>query len=58
MTASQQAYGAIYQTLVEQATLLAYIDNFRLLAFLCLICVPVALLFRKVKRGKAAPVMH
>ena len=44
MTAAQQAYVAIYQTLAQQATLLAYIDNFRLLAFLCLVCVPAALL--------------
>jgi DHA2 family multidrug resistance protein len=56
--ASQQAYGAIYETLAGQATLLAYIDNFRLLAFLCLLCVPAALLFRKVKAGRQAPAMH
>jgi DHA2 family multidrug resistance protein len=58
MTASQKAYGAIYQTLVGQATLLAYIDNFRLLAFLCVVCVPAALLFKKVKAGRPAPSMH
>jgi DHA2 family multidrug resistance protein len=58
MTASQQAYDAVYQTLVGQATLLAYIDNFRLLAFLCLLCVPAALLFRRVRARKAAPLMH
>ena len=58
ITASQKAYGAIYQTLVGQATLLAYIDNFRLLAFLCLVCVPAALLFKKVKAGRPAPAMH
>ena len=58
MTASQQAYGAVYQTLVGQATLLAYIDNFRLLAFLCLLCVPAALLFRRVGARKTAPLMH
>jgi MFS transporter, DHA2 family, multidrug resistance protein len=58
VTASQKAYGAIYQTLVGQATLLAYIDNFRLLAFLCVVCVPAALLFKKVKAGRPAPAMH
>jgi MFS transporter, DHA2 family, multidrug resistance protein len=58
MTAAQQAYGALYQSLVTQATLLAYIDNFRLLAFLCVICVPAALLFKKVRAGRAAPAMH
>ncbi|MCM3900863.1 MAG: DHA2 family efflux MFS transporter permease subunit [Pyrinomonadaceae bacterium] len=58
MTASQQAYGAIYQTLVGQATMLAYIDNFRLLAFLCLLCVPAVLLFRRVKAGRQTPTVH
>lgn len=58
ITAPQQAYGMIYQTLVRQATLLAYIDNFRFLAFLCVICMPAALLFKKVRAGKQAPAMH
>ncbi len=44
-SATQQAYGAMYQTLVRQATLLAYIDNFRLLAFICLLCLPAGFLF-------------
>ncbi len=57
-TAGQRAYGAIYETLVGQATLLAYIDNFRLLAFLCLLSIPAALLFKKVKGGRQSPPMH
>ena len=56
--AVQQAYGGIYATLVRQATLLSYIDIFRVLAFLCLLCVPATLLFERVKK-KAGPVaMH
>ena len=58
MLAQQQAYGAIYQTLVRQANLLAYIDNFRLLAFMCVICAPAALLFKRVRNGRRAPAMH
>ena len=58
ITASRQAYGEIYQTLVRQATLLAYIDNFRFLAFLCLLCVPTALLFKKVRARGAPTAMH
>lgn len=58
ITASQSAYGAVYQTLVRQATLLAYIDNFRLLAFMCLICTPAALLFKKVRARGAPAAMH
>lgn len=52
------AYGAIYQTLLRQASLLAYIDNFRLLAFMCLLCTPAALLFKRVRARRQAPVMH
>jgi DHA2 family multidrug resistance protein len=56
--ATQQAYAGIYGTLVRQATLLSYIDIFRVLAFLCLLCVPATLLFERVKK-KAGPVaMH
>ena len=53
-----QAYSTIYQVLVRQATLLAYIDNFRLLAFMCLICTPAALLFKKVRSRGAPSAMH
>jgi MFS transporter, DHA2 family, multidrug resistance protein len=58
VTATQQAYGAMYQTLVRQATLLAYIDNFRLLAFLCLLCMPAGFLFKKVRARVGATPMH
>jgi len=55
---TQQAYAGVYGTLVRQATLLSYIDIFRVLSFLCLLCVPAALLFERVKK-KAGPVaMH
>jgi len=57
-TAPQHAYAAIYESLVGQATLLAYIDNFPMLAFLCLVCIPAAFLFRKIKGGRPAPVVH
>jgi len=53
-----QAYSAIYQVLVRQANLLAYIDNFRLLAFVCLLCTPAALLFKKVRARAGATAMH
>jgi hypothetical protein len=58
LTASKQAYGAVYQTLVRQTTLLAHIDNFRFLAFLCVHCLPAALLFKKGRARAGAPVMH
>lgn len=55
---SQQAYGAIYGTVVRQASVMSYIDNFRLLAFLCVICLPLVFLFKSVKRGKPNVPMH
>jgi DHA2 family multidrug resistance protein len=55
---TQQAYAGIYGTLVRQATLMSYIDIFRVLSFLCLLCIPATLLFERVKK-KAGPVaMH
>ncbi len=56
--AKQQAYAGLYGTLVRQATLLSYIDVFRLLAFLCLLCIPAALLFERVKAKAGAAPMH
>src|SRR6266851_4558804 len=48
--AEQQAYAGLYGTLVRQATVLSYIDVFRVLSFLCVLCVPAALLFERVKK--------
>lgn len=50
--ASQQALGATYRSLVDQATLLSYIDDFRWLALLAIVCVAVSLLFKKVAPHK------
>src|ERR1051326_1196801 len=58
MVETQRALGGIYGILVRQATVLSYIDIFRLLAFLCLICVPATLLFARVKRKTGAVAMH
>ncbi|HEY6802792.1 MAG TPA: DHA2 family efflux MFS transporter permease subunit [Pyrinomonadaceae bacterium] len=54
----QRALGAVSGMVARQATVLSYIDNFRLLSYVCLICVPAVLLFKGV-RGKKGPVaMH
>ena len=55
---AQQAYAGIYGTLVRQATVLSYIDIFRVLAFLCLLCVPAAILFERVKKKSGPVAMH
>lgn len=58
MAAQQQAYGAIYGTMVKQAMTMSYISNFRLLAALCVICIPATLLFKRVKPKKGPVAMH
>jgi DHA2 family multidrug resistance protein len=54
----EQAYGVLYGMMVKQAMVLSYIDNFRLLVILCLLCVPAAFLFQKVKNKKPPPGAH
>ena len=49
-----QAYGVLNQTLQQQAALLAYVDNFRLLALICLALVPIIFLFKKAKEPAPA----
>ncbi len=56
--ATQQAYAGIYGVVVRQATLLSYIDIFRLLSFLCLLCIPATLLFERVKKKPGTVAMH
>jgi DHA2 family multidrug resistance protein len=52
-----QAYGAIYGVLLRQASLLAFVDNFRLMAVVSIICVPLVWLLKRVRRtGTSAPV--
>ena len=49
--ATQQAYALIEGTLQRQATMLAYVDDFRLLGTAILIMVPLVFL---IKKGKPA----
>jgi MFS transporter, DHA2 family, multidrug resistance protein len=53
----QRAYAAIYGMVSKQAMVLSYIDNFRFLAFLCLLCLPAVFLFKRV-RSKGPVAMH
>jgi DHA2 family multidrug resistance protein len=48
--AHQEAMGFLYQSVQHQSSLLAYADNFRLLGYLALACVPLAMFFRGVKK--------
>ena len=49
--AMQQAYAMLQGTLQRQAEMLAYIDNFWMLALATLLLIPFVLLVRKPKRG-------
>ncbi len=46
------ALGYLLRSMEDQALLLTYADNFRLLAFLALVCIPLAMLFRKVRHSR------
>jgi DHA2 family multidrug resistance protein len=47
--AQQQAYGVVQNIIQQQATMLAYIDNFYILATIILAMVPLVFLMRKTK---------
>jgi DHA2 family multidrug resistance protein len=50
---AQQAYGLLNQLVSQQAALLSYVDDFRYVAFLCFLCVPLVFLLKRTvgKRG-------
>jgi DHA2 family multidrug resistance protein len=53
-TAHQEALGALYRSVQQQASVLAYADNFRLMGFLTLFCIPLVLFFHRL-RNHARP---
>jgi MFS transporter, DHA2 family, multidrug resistance protein len=46
-TAPTQALAMLYAVVLRQATLLAFLDNFRLISLAGVVCVPLVLLFRR-----------
>jgi hypothetical protein len=46
-TAHNQAYAVMYNILKQQAALLSYVDMFRFLVIVCLVCILAVLLFKK-----------
>ncbi len=54
--AGHTALVSIYGLAVQQATLLAYMDDFRFLAFCSLLCVPAALALKRLSLRKGPPV--
>jgi MFS transporter, DHA2 family, multidrug resistance protein len=49
-TAQRMALGALYRMAGQQASLLAYTDNFAVLGYLALFSVPLVLLFQRVRK--------
>lgn len=49
----QAAYGLIYGTVLRQAMLLSFLDVFRTLVCICLVCAPLAFIFERGRRGRA-----
>jgi DHA2 family multidrug resistance protein len=49
-TAHSMALGALYREVGQQASLLAYTDNFSILGYLALLSIPVVLLFQRVRK--------
>jgi DHA2 family multidrug resistance protein len=58
LTATQMAYARIYGMVVQQAMVLSYLDNFRILAIMALICAPAAFLFKRVRDAKPVEGAH
>jgi MFS transporter, DHA2 family, multidrug resistance protein len=56
--AIRQAYGTIGDLLTRQATMLAFMDCFRLLALVVIIGLPLACLIRRFEIGKAGGAAH
>jgi DHA2 family multidrug resistance protein len=58
VTATQMAYARIYGMVVQQAMVLSYLDNFRILAIMAFICAPAAFIFKRVRDAKPVEGAH
>ena len=56
--AKQQAMTVLQGLLSQQAALMAYLDNFRLLGMVCLLCIPGVFILRGRKKPAANVPMH
>jgi DHA2 family multidrug resistance protein len=54
-TAHQEALGALYRSVQQQAAVLAYADIFRLLGYLSLFCIPLVLLLHRLRHSSHRP---
>jgi hypothetical protein len=56
--AERLAPGTIFQELMRQARLLSYVDSFRDMGLISLLCIPIAFLFKKTSHSDEPPMMH
>jgi MFS transporter, DHA2 family, multidrug resistance protein len=57
-TAESQAYEILYDRILQQARLWAFVDNFRLFGFLSLVCTPLVFFFRKIHHHGPSTAPH
>ncbi len=58
VTAHLQAQHVLYGKLVQQASLWSFVEDFRVFGVLCLVCLPLVLLFKRVKPGAKPVAAH
>jgi DHA2 family multidrug resistance protein len=58
VTAQGRALGMMYGAVQQQSVLYAYVDVFRLLAMICVCCIPIAFLLKKTRAGGGSIAMH
>jgi MFS transporter, DHA2 family, multidrug resistance protein len=58
ISAQQQANELFYRKMLQQAAFMSFVDTFRLLAFLSMLCIPVVFLLKKIKPGSGGVAMH
>jgi DHA2 family multidrug resistance protein len=56
--AGERAIAIVYRELVRQASLVAYVEVFRLIALVSLLCVPLVFLFRPVRGRPPTAAVH
>jgi MFS transporter, DHA2 family, multidrug resistance protein len=56
--ATQQAYGLLERTLTAQSRLWAYVDDFRYMALVCFLCVPIVFALKKSVGRRPAGAAH
>ena len=55
---TQQAYSAVYGLVLRQASLMAFVDIFRWEAVVCVCCIPLVFILKRVRASKGAAPVH